>query len=62
MEDSNEDDRQIFIQGAKYQQEKMYSEEEVIKFLQQYRYDLSSNKTSNLGDTTKQWFEQFKKK
>ena len=44
------------------EQERMYSEEEVISFLQQYRYDLSSKKTPNLGDTTKQWFEQFKKK
>lgn len=43
------------------QQSKMFSEQQVIKFLQQYRYDLSSNKTANLGDTTKQWFEQFKK-
>ena len=43
-------------------EERMYSEEEVIKFLQHYRYDLSSNKTPNLGDTTKQWFEQFKNK
>jgi hypothetical protein len=40
----------------------MYSEEEVIVFLQKYRIDLSSGKTPNLGDTTKQWFEQFKKK
>jgi len=51
--------------GAKWQQEqdkKMYSEEEVIKLLQQYRYDLSSGKTSNIGDTTGLWFEQFKKK
>lgn len=50
------------IELLKYQQERMYSEEEVISFLQQYRYDLSSKKTPNLGDTTKQWFEQFKKK
>jgi hypothetical protein len=43
------------------QQSMMFSQEEVILFLQQYRYDLSSNKTANLGDTTKQWFEQYLK-
>lgn len=40
---------------------KVYSEEEVIYFLQKYRLDLSSSKTAILGDTTNQWFEQFKK-
>lgn len=44
------------------QQKRNYSEEEVIELLQKYRFDLSSNKTSILGDTTEQWFEQFKKK
>jgi hypothetical protein len=44
------------------QQKRSYNEEEVILLLQKYRFDLSSNKTSNLGDTTKQWFEQFKNK
>ncbi len=43
-------------------QERMYSEEEVITLLQKYRYDLSSGKTPNLGDTTGFWFEEFKKK
>lgn len=42
-------------------QERMYSEEEVIILLQKYRYDLSSGKTDNIGDTTGFWFEQFKK-
>jgi hypothetical protein len=42
--------------------EKMYSEEEVIKLLQKYRYDLSSGTTPNIGDTTKFWFDQNKKK
>jgi hypothetical protein len=46
----------------KHQQERSYSEEEVIVLLQKYRLDLSSGKTPNLGDTTKQWLEQFKKK
>jgi hypothetical protein len=50
-----------FIQGAKFQAERMFSEEEVIRFLQKYRFDLSSGKTPNIGDTTKEWFSQFKK-
>jgi hypothetical protein len=50
------------IEGAKWQEERMYSEEEVIELLQKYRLDLSSGKTANIGDTTKFWFEQFKKK
>jgi hypothetical protein len=50
------------IEMEKKQIEKMYSEEEVIILLQKYRFDLSSGKTPTLGDTTKYWFEQFKKK
>jgi hypothetical protein len=48
--------------GAKWQSDRMYNEEEVIELLQKYRYDLSSGKTANIGDTTKVWFEQNKKK
>ena len=51
-----------FYNGAKWQAERMYSEEEVIELLQKYRLDLSSGKTANIGDTTKFWFEQFKNK
>jgi len=51
-----------FIEGAKWQQERSYSEEEVIELLQKYRFDLSSGKTANIGDTTKFWFEQFSKR
>jgi hypothetical protein len=56
-----------FTAGAKsdaakeYHTEGMYSAEEVIELLQKYRYDLSSGKTPNIGDTTKEWFNQFKK-
>jgi hypothetical protein len=39
-----------------------YSESEVIELLQKYRLALSEGKTPNLGDTTKYWFEQNKKK
>jgi hypothetical protein len=60
--DLSERERLIFIIGAEWQAERMYSEEEVIELLQKYRFDLSSGKTANIGDTTKFWFEQFKKK
>jgi hypothetical protein len=50
-----------YIAGAKCQAERRYSEEEVIILLQKYRLDLSSGKTPILGDTTKFWFEQYKK-
>ena len=50
--------KETFILGAKWQQERMYSEEEVIKILYQFHYDLVN---SNF-DTKEKWFEQFKKK
>ena len=50
--------RRSFIKGAKWQQEKSYSEEEVIKILYQFHYDLVN---SNF-DTKEEWFEQFKNK
>jgi len=43
------------------QQKRSYKEEEVILLLQIYRFDLSSNKTSNLGDTTEQWLKKTNK-
>ena len=54
----NED---AFIEGAKWQQERMYSEEEVYQLL----YDLSAQVLNNKISTPKlleKWFEQFKKK
>lgn len=60
--DKNKQYRDEWIEGAKWQQERLFSEEEVIALLQKYRYDLSSGKTPNLGDTTKFWFEENKKK
>jgi hypothetical protein len=65
MKPSEFDDKvtKLLEQGKEMEkQQQGYSEEEVIELLQKYRFDLSSNKTSNLGDTTKQWFEQLKKK
>jgi len=54
--------KECILAGVNWQAERMYSEEEVIELLQKYRYDLSSGKTPNIGDTTKYWFEKFKKK
>ena len=51
-------DYESFIAGAKWQQQKCYSEEEVIKILYQFHYDLIN---SNF-DTKEEWFEQFKNK
>ena len=50
--------KDLSIKYAKWQQERMYSKEEVIELLQKYRLDLSSGKTPNLGDTAKNWLEQ----
>ena len=43
-----------FIQGAKWQQERSYSEEEVLDLLLNCPYEFQDN--------IKSWFEQFKKK
>ena len=51
-------DYESFIAGAKWQQERSYNEEEVIKILYQFHYDLIN---SNF-DTKEEWFKQFKKK
>jgi hypothetical protein len=50
-----------FIEGAKWQQERSYSEKAVLKLLEEYEYDLTL--ADNLFEgTPKQWFEQFKKR
>jgi hypothetical protein len=52
----------MIIEGAKWQQERMYSEEEVIELLNN-REDCI-NQTASIFDyvTVKEWFEKFKKK
>ena len=55
------EDKQVFAEGAKWMQQRMYSEEEVIELLQKYRLALSEGTTPNLGDTTKEWFKNIKK-
>ncbi len=47
----------VFKEGAKWQQERSYSEEEVLDLLQDFANDLSDNVIN-----IKFWFEQFKKK
>ena len=47
----------IFEAGAKWQQERMYSEEEVLSILKQT--EVSKTSIFQLGIT--KWFEQFKK-
>ena len=51
-----------FIAGAKWQQERSYSEEEVLSILFKYGYNLLDKDAPFTGNTTDEWFEQFKKK
>ena len=48
-----------FIQGAKWMQERMYSEKEVESLLHKY---MQSQIPDWHGWSTTKWFEQFKKK
>jgi hypothetical protein len=58
--------RVAFIEGAKWQAEKMYSEEEVYKLLlkhqSSYRSTVRNTSPLDWSFDIKQWFEQFKKK
>jgi hypothetical protein len=55
-----------FIEGGKWQQERMYSEEEVYKLLlkhqSSYRSTVRNTSPLDWSFDIKQWFEQFKKK
>jgi hypothetical protein len=53
-----------FIEGAKWQAERMYSEEEVIQLVSDWNtFDFNQDSFSGKDDLTfKEWFEQFKKK
>lgn len=53
-EEWNWREREIFIEGAKYQAERSYSEEDMTEYA---IYIVFNNLI-----TPKQWFEQFKKK
>jgi hypothetical protein len=52
--------RTTFIDGAKWQAERMYSEEEVLILLTDLSNDIDSLYHHNFNE--KDWFEQFKKK
>ena len=45
--------RQVFIEGAKWQQERGYSEKEVLDLLKKSHF---------IEENIEEWFEQFKKK
>jgi hypothetical protein len=49
----------VFKEGAKWQAERMYSEEEVHKIIENYQDNMENNPGVILYD---KWFEQFKKK
>ena len=55
--------REKFIEGAKWQAERMYSEEDMINF---HKWAYQKNRIEESDKTTKEllkeWFEQFKKK
>ena len=53
--------KQDFIEGANYQAERMYSEEEVISILYSFHKEENSRVVFSLSGITK-WFKQFKKK
>ena len=58
-----ESSKQDFIEGAKWQAEKMYSEEDMINF---HKWAYQKNRIEESDKTTKEllkeWFEQFKSK
>ena len=59
--------KSIFIHIAKYQAERMYSEEEVMDLFRKYQYDLSQwvlrmEDDINGKPIPTEWFKQFKNK
>jgi hypothetical protein len=65
---TKDDCKKGFIAGAKWQQERSYSEEEVLDILQEYSLYKIEIELEKLADeipnilTYNEWFEQFKKK
>ena len=62
--DMSENERLIFISGAKWQAEQdknKYSEEEVIELLNKFDY-YPTMYTGNSESDINEWFEKFKKK
>jgi hypothetical protein len=61
--DTNEDIRNIWIEGAKWQAERMYSEEEILVLLHKRdKHNMDNPNTFNGWLTPKEWFEKHKKK
>ena len=61
--DLNEEPRNIFIQGAKWQQQNSYSEEEMIDLIQFLSMNEEFNGYGSVSEkTAKHFLEQFKKK
>ena len=58
LEDDNKESRDIWINGAKWQQNRSYSEEEALRIIQECKSYLSFGDEFNEIE----WFEQFKKK
>jgi hypothetical protein len=64
-ESLNEEAKENFIKGAQWQQERMYSEEEIYSALQKLRLVFKSGVQKWQEDfefDLDRWFEQFKKK
>jgi hypothetical protein len=61
MEDDNKEYRDIWISGAKWQQERMYSEEEVKDLIEDWTKMASGLNQNFPLDKFNIWFEQFKK-
>jgi hypothetical protein len=54
-----------FIDGAKWQQERMYSEEDLISFAHFYfkeEFNSTMQTSKSTDEILQEWFEQFKKK
>ena len=63
--DFTEFDFASFKLGAKWQQERMYSEEDLISFAHFYfqeEFNSSMQTSNSTKDIFNKWFEQFKKK
>ena len=59
--------KKLMVKMAKWQSQKMYSEEEVLELFKKYQYDLAQwvlrmEHDINGKPIPTEWFEQFKKK
>ena len=54
--------REAFIAGAKWQSERMYSEEEVLELLEKRQDYMNSDEDIFDYQSNKEWFKQNKKK